>query len=97
MERSQKPLETKEQEHLLNANALKLGDQDEEYGAAEAEHIGASPPASSGPLAAEPLQTINSARSSRSDTMYDQTPPDFDVRIDKPQLAGISFRYFARS
>jgi hypothetical protein len=30
------------------------------------------------------LETIKSARSSRSDTMYDQTPPDFDVRIDKP-------------
>ena len=56
------------------------------------QHISASPPADSGALAAQfsedqhakALETIKSARSSRSDTMYDQTPPDFDVRIDKP-------------
>jgi hypothetical protein len=87
------------------ANAPKLSNQGKEHGTAESEqHISASPPADSGGLAAQfsedqhakALETIKSARSSRSDTMYDQTPPDFDVCIDKPQLAGVSFRYFVR-
>jgi hypothetical protein len=95
MERNQKPVETKEEEHFHgplavvpdashDASALKLGDQDEEHGTTQAEeHISTSPPASSDALAAAALETVRSARSSRSDTMYDQTPPDFDVRIDK--------------
>lgn len=76
-----------------DTNAPKLSDQKKEHPTAESEqHINASPPADSGALEAqlsenrhaEALETIKSARSSRSDTMYDQTPPDLDVRIDKP-------------
>ena len=74
-----------------DTNALKISDQEKERAESE-QHISASPPADSGALAAQfnedqhakALETIKSARSSRSDTMYDQTPPDFDVRIDKP-------------
>jgi hypothetical protein len=74
-----------------DANAPKLSDQEKERAESE-QHISASPPADSGAVAAQfsedqhakALETIKSARSSRSDTMYDQTPPDFDVRIDKP-------------
>jgi hypothetical protein len=78
--------------HVLHdANASELSDQG--HGTAESEqHISASPPEDSGALAAQfsesqhakALETIKSARSSRSDTMYDQTPAHFDVRIDKP-------------
>jgi hypothetical protein len=74
-----------------DANAPKLSDQEKERAESE-QHISASPPADSGAVAAQfsedqhakAVETIKSARSSRSDTMYDQTPPDFDVRIDKP-------------
>ena len=74
-----------------DANAPKLSDQEKERAESE-QHISASPLADSGAVAAQfsedqhakALETIKSARSSRSDTMYDQTPPDFDVRIDKP-------------
>jgi hypothetical protein len=102
MERNQKLLETKEQEHFhrplahvpdasRDANAIKPGDQDKEPSTAEADqHIGTSPPAASGSLAAAALETIKSARSSRSDTMYDQTPSDLDVRIDKPLSSRVS-------
>jgi hypothetical protein len=74
-----------------DANAPRLSGQEKERAESE-QHISASPPADSGALAAQfsedqhakALETIKSARSSRSDTMYDQTPPDFDVCIDKP-------------
>jgi hypothetical protein len=75
-----------------DASAPKLSTREKEHGTAESEqHISASSPADSGALAAGfsenyagALETIKSARSSRSDMMYDQTPPDIDVRIDKP-------------
>jgi hypothetical protein len=75
------------------SHAPKLSDQEKEHGTTESEqHISTSPPTNLGPLAAQfsedryagALETIKSARSSRSDMMYDQTPLDFDVRIDKP-------------
>jgi hypothetical protein len=80
----------------------KLGDQQNEHRGrtTEPEQPNSTPPAGPDNLAAhfsedryaEALETVRSARSSRSDTMYDETPPDFDVSTDKLfQLLGISF------
>ena len=77
---------------LRGANTSQIGDRGSECReriAASEQQAGTSPPLD--PLEAifsedkyaRALQTVKSARSSRSDTMYNETPPDFDVGTDK--------------
>lgn len=54
-------------------------------------HITASSPGEANALDGR-LPGVKSARSSRSDMMYDQTPPEFDVCADRPSTCQYTLR-----